>query len=351
MEAIYDKTVLVTGASGFIATHCLIKLAEAGYKIRGTVRDLSRTKELSRILNSTLEGTLGSEQISVDWFEANLTEDEGWSEAIEGCNYVLHLASPIGLEQDADEKAFVIPAREGTLRVLREASKAGVKRIVLTSSIAAISGGIQKTNVPFNEKDWTDTKSKTNTSYAKSKTLAEQAAWEFIENDVSGMELSCINPSLVLGPVLWPDIGPSVDLVRRALKGEIRQAPKINLPIVDVRDVADLHVFAMTSPQASGKRFICDSGTLSVPDIIDVLRANFPEYGERLPKRQAPDWMIRFLSLFSRDLKQATYYLGKRSKYDSSLARNTLEWEPRPPGEAVLGSANSLIKLGLLESV
>ena len=195
-----DKTVLVTGGSGFIATHCILKLAAAGYKIKSTVRNLDRVSDLNKILDEAGSTYERLNKIDVDWVSADLTKDEGWSEAVKGCDYVMHVASPVALEEPKDENDLIVPAREGTLRVIKAANEEGVKKIVLTSSVAAIIYGHEKDS--FNEEDWTDTDAEGCSAYNKSKTYAEKAAWDFINSDECNMELSVINPSLVLGPVL-----------------------------------------------------------------------------------------------------------------------------------------------------
>lgn len=206
------ETVLVTGGSGFIASHCIIQLAAAGYQVKATVRDLSRTNKLNQTLLNGLEKYEGKSDLSVDWQVTNLSSDEGWDEAMAGCDYVLHVASPIAMQLPKDEDEMVKPAVEGTLRVLKAASKAGVKRVVITSSVAAIMYGTDKQGV-FNEEDWTDPKSKTTNVYAKSKTLAEQAAWDFMKHDTSGMELATVLPAMVFGPILEEDFGVSVGAI------------------------------------------------------------------------------------------------------------------------------------------
>ena len=260
----------------------------------------------------------------------------------------MHVASPVALEEPKDENDLIVPAREGTLRVIKAAYEEGVKKIVLTSSVAAIIYGHEKDS--FNEEDWTDTDAEGCSAYNKSKTYAEKAAWDFINSDECNMELSVINPSLVLGPVLESDFGTSVELVKRFLNGGFPLAPNISFGIVDVRDVAQLHLLALESPQASGNRFIASSETLAIPLISEFLRKKIPEYQKRLPKGTAPDFLIKLLGFFSPLMKTVANQLGKTKELDNSKAKNILGWQPRSGEEAVIASAKSLIEFDIVKS-
>ena len=343
-----DKTVLVTGGSGFIATHCILKLAAAGYKVKSTVRNLERVSDLNKILDKAGSTYERLNKIEVDWVSADLTKDEGWSEAVKGCDYVMHVASPVALEEPKDENDLIVPAKEGTMRVLKAAAEEGIKKIVLTSSVAAIIYGHEKDS--FNEEDWTDTDAEGCSAYNKSKTYAEKAAWDFINSDECNMELSVINPSLVLGPVLESDFGTSVEVVKRFLNGGFPLAPNISFGIVDVRDVAQLHLLALESPQASGNRFIASSETMAIPSISMVLREKIPEYKKKLPKGIAPNFLIKLLGLFSPLMKTVADQLGKTKELDNSKAKNILGWQPRSGEEAVVASAKSLIEFDIVKS-
>ena len=342
-----DKTVLVTGGSGFIATHCILKLAAAGYKIKSTIRNLERASELNKILDRAGSTYERLNKIEVNWFRADLTQDEGWAEAVKGCDYVMHVASPVALEEPKDENDLIIPAKEGTMRVLKAAAEEGVKKVVLTSSVAAIIYGHEKDS--FNEDDWTDTDTDGSSAYNKSKTFAEKAAWDFINSDECTMELSVINPSLVLGPVLETDPGASVEVVKRFLDGGFPLAPNISFGIVDVRDVAELHLLALESSQASGNRFIASSETMAIPYISKTLREKIPEYEKRFPKRTAPDLLIKLIGLFSPLMKTVANQLGKTKELDNSKAKNILGWQPRSGEESVIASAESLIEFDLVK--
>ena len=340
------ETVLVTGGSGFIATHCIMQLVIAGYNIKATVRDLSRTIMLNDIIANGLKKQNISAELAIDWQEASLTEDAGWDAAVAGCDYVLHVASPVAMEMPKDENEMITPAVEGTKRVLQAASKAGVKRVVVTSSVAAILYGTEKKE-PFTEDDWTDVNSKSANAYARSKTFAEKAAWEFIDNDDSGMELACVNPSLVLGPILEKDFGTSVGVVVEFLSGKYPFVPNMHFGVVDVRDVAALEILAMTRPEAAGKRFICSESTMKLKDQSDLLIELLPEFKKKLPKGIAPNWLIKIMALFMPALKAVTSEIGKNRELDSSRARNLLGWQPRPAAEALKAAAESVVEFGV----
>ena len=343
-----NETVLVTGGSGFIATHCILKLAAAGYKIKSTVRNLDRVTDLNEVLNKAGSQHERLNRVEVEWTSADLTKDEGWDDAVSGCKYVLHVASPVSLDVK-DENELITPAREGTLRVLKAASKAKVERVVLTSSVAAILNGEEKSS--YDENDWTNPEAQDCSAYSKSKTYAEKAAWDFVENVDSNLELAVINPSWVLGPILESDIGSSVQSIQMLLNGALPLVPKISFGMVDVRDVADLHVLAMTSDKAPGNRFIASANTLSMPEWTRILREAIPEYKKRLPKRTAPDLLIKFLGIFSKTAGFIAEQLGRTKQLDNSKAKNLLGWDPRSGEEALIASAKSLIELNQVKAL
>ena len=345
------KTVLVTGGSGFIATHCIIKLTAAGFNVRSTVRDLGRTNKLNQVISDGLQEYEGQSELAIDWKVANLTESEGWKEAMEGCDYVLHVASPVMMENPKDENELITPALEGTKNVLRAASVAGVKRVVVTSSVAAILYGRDDEideDFSFNEEHWTDVNHKNTSAYAKSKTLAEKAAWEFIEKDSSGMELSVVNPAMVFGPVLEEDYGTSVGVILEMMSGNYPMVPNMDMGIVDVRDVADLQLLAMTRPEAAGKRFVCSESNMMMKEQTDFLRDAFPEFQNKIPTREAPTWLLKLFAFLRPPLKMIAPELGKNRKLDSSRAKELLGWKPRPAKEAIKAAAESLIKFDSL---
>ena len=341
------STVLVTGGSGFIGSHCLIQLLEAGHEVRTTVRKLSREADVREML---ARGGVSETGDRLAFFAADLESDAGWSEAVAGCDYVLHVASPFPAEAPKDENALIAPARDGALRVLRAARDAGVKRVVLTSSFAAVGYGARKDRTAiFTEEDWTDAGAADVQPYTKSKTLAERAAWDFIRKDGGALELSVINPVGVFGPALAADTSTSILIVKRLMDGSIPGCPKLYFGVVDVRDVADLHIRAMTDPAADGERFLAVAGDfMSMLDIGKVLKANLGPAAGRVPGRELPDWLLRLIALFDPQIRQVVPELGKRKNASNEKARRLLGWTPRSNEECILATAHSLLELGLI---
>ena len=299
-------TVLVSGVTGFIGLHAALQLLNEGYAVRGTLRSFSREKEVRESLG---QHTPDDRRLSL--FECDLTKDDGWAEAIDGCDYVLHVASPFPIGAPKHEDDLIVPARDGALRVLRAAAKAGVKRTVMTSSIAAVSAGHDpKTEHVFSEADWSIVESKTIGPYEKSKTLAERAAWDFIDADNSGMELSVINPGAVLGPILNSDSGTSGELVRQLMARAMPACPKIGFSCVDVRDVASAHLAAMTTPEAAGKRFLCAIEFCWMSEIAKILDKRFRDEGYKIPTGELPNWVPRIMQHFNPALKPLVPGLG-----------------------------------------
>ncbi|WP_044560224.1 aldehyde reductase, partial [Azospirillum sp. B4] len=300
-----DQLILVTGGTGFIAQHCILALLNAGYRVRTTVRSLSREAEVRAHLKAG--GVDAGERLS--FVVADLTADEGWDQAVAGCAYVLHGASPTPTGEQVSEEDWIRPAVEGNLRVLRAARDAGVKRVVLTSAFGAICAGHKAMPRPFNETDWSDLTGPV-WPYQKSKTLAERAAWDFIAREGRGLELSAVNPTAVLGPVLGADYSHSIGLIRNMMNGQ-PGCPKLNCGVVDVRDVADLHLRAMTHPAANGERFLAISGeSLWMIDIARVLRRRMGAAAAKVPTRVLPNWLVRLISLRNPVMKGAISLLG-----------------------------------------
>jgi dihydroflavonol-4-reductase len=276
--------------------------------------------------------------------------DLGWPEAVAGCDFVLHVASPFPLKVPENEDELIVPARDGALRVLRASRDAGVKRVVLTSSFAAIGYGHPLTDKPFTELDWTDPTGPGVSPYVKSKTLAERAAWDFIAREGGALELSVVNPVGVFGPVLGPDYSISIQIVKRLMEGSVPGCPRISFGIVDVRDVADLHLRAMTNPAAKGERFLAVAGDfMTMQQIALTLKARMGDAAKRVPTRVLPDWFLRLVSIFDTSLKQITPELGKFKNATHEKARRVLGWSPRSNEEALVETAESLKKLGLLK--
>ncbi len=337
-------TVLVTGGSGFIGAHCLIQLLEAGYRVRTTVRSLQRESDVRKMLKNG--GVDAGEALS--FFAADLDADAGWQEAVNGCEYVLHVASPFPVEAPKDEQELIRPAREGALRVLRAARQAGVKRVVLTSSFAAVAYGHEAIDRPYTEEDWTDVNHNVR-PYPKSKTLAERAAWDFIAREGNGLELAVVNPVAVFGPVLGPDFSSSVQLLQRLMNGSVPGLPNLSYNVVDVRDVASLHLLAMTNPAARGERFLALAGDcMTIEEMAQVLRKNLGEAANRVPTRKLPDWMLRLIGLVNPSIREMVPNLGKMRTASNEKARRLLGWSPRSNEEAIVATAESLLRLGLL---
>lgn len=339
--------VLVTGGSGFVGSHVVVQLLAAGHEVRTTVR---RPERQADVLDMLREGGAVSPE-SLSFFTADLTADEGWREAVAGCDYVLHVASPLSTSVPRDENEMIIPARDGTLRVLRAAREAGVKRVVITSSLGAIGYGHPPRERPFDEADWTSLAGIDVQPYIKSKTLAERAAWDFVAREGDGLELSVINPAGIFGPVLGPDYSGSIEIVRSLLDGAMPAVPRVYFGVVDVRDVADLHLRAMMAPAAKGERFIAVAGeTLSILDIGKVLRRNLGAKARRVPRLQAPDWLVRLAANRIPLLRAVVPMLGKVRHSSSAKARSLLGWQARSNEEAILSTAESLIRLGLVKA-
>ena len=340
--------VLVTGGSGFVGVHTILQLLAAGHEVRTTVRHPERNKDVLAMLREG--GAPSADRLSL--FTADLTQDAGWGEATAGCDYVLHVASPLSSCVPRDENELIIPARDGTLRVLRASREAGVKRVVITSSTAAVAYGHKPQSQPFDESNWTNLDGGAEVRpYVKSKTLAERAAWDFIAREGGGLELSVVNPVGIFGPVLGPDFSGSIGIFKALLDGAMPAVPKIYFGLVDVRDVADLHLRAMTSPAAKGERFIAVAGeTLSILDIAKVLRRTMGASPARVPRWEAPDWLVRLAATRVPLLRDALAQLGKVRRCSGAKARNVLGWTPRGNEEIITSTAESLIKLGLVKS-
>ena len=337
------ELVLVTGGSGFIGAHCILQLLENSYRVRTTVRSLQREADVRAMLKTG--GAEPGEALS--FIAADLSSDAGWSEAVAGCDYVLHVASPFPVEAPKHEDELIVPAREGTLRVLQAAREAGVKRVVLTSSFAAIGYGHEPTNKPFTEESWTDVNGGVR-AYVKSKTLAERAAWDFIARESGALELSVVNPGAVFGPVLGPDYSSSIQLLQRLIDGSIPGVPNLSFNVVDVRDVADLHLRTMTRPAAKGERFLAVAGdSMSVQEMAQVLRAHMGDAANHVPTRMLPDWILRLIGLVNPSIKEMVPNLGKVRRASNEKARRLLGWAPRSNEEAILATAESLVRLGL----
>jgi nucleoside-diphosphate-sugar epimerase len=340
------ELVLVTGGSGFIGAHCILQLLNAGYRVRTTVRSLKREADVRAMLKTG--GADPGDRLS--FFAADLENDAGWPEAVAGCDYVLHVASPFPGQVPKHEDELIVPAREGALRVLRASRDAKVKRVVLTSSFAAIGYGQKPQDKPFDETSWTDPNGDDVLPYVKSKTLAERAAWDFIAKEGGALELAAVNPVGVFGPVLGPDYSTSILLVQRMMDGALPGCPRLYFGVVDVRDVADLHLRAMTHPAAKGERFLAVAGDfMSILDIAKVLKSRMGASAKRVPTRELPDFLVRLASMRDPAVKQILPELGKHKNATNQKARRVLAWTPRSNEDSLVATAESLVSLGLLK--
>ena len=340
--------VLVTGGSGFIGTYCIIRCLAAGYRVRTTVRSLKREDEVRKMLQSA--DAVHLEDLS--FVEADLNKDDGWNEAVQGCTYVLHVASPFPAAPPKNENDLIVPAREGTLRVLRAARDAKVKRIVVTSSFAAIGSGHQNrdSSKPYTEEDWSKVDGPGVGAYEKSKTLAERAAWDFIQKEGGDLEMAVVNPVAVMGPVLGPDTSTSIELVTRLMNGSVPGCPNLNFGVVDVRDVADLHFLAMTHAKASGERFLCMAPpAMSMKEMALTLREKLGHKARRVPTRSIPNIFVRLLGLFDSGVALVVPHLGQPMSGSIEKAKSLLGWDPRSNVDSVVATAESLIKLGMIK--
>lgn len=338
-----NKLVLVTGGTGFIAQHCILELLSRGYRVRTTVRSLSREADVRSNLK-TGGAELGD---NLSFVTADLSDDSGWNKAAAGCAYLLHGASPTPSGNHTSEEDWVRPAVEGNLRVLRAARTAGVKRVVLTSAFGAVGMGHKPRQTPFDETDWTNLKANV-APYQKSKTLSEQTAWEFIAREGGGLELSSVNPVAVLGPALGPDYSHSIRLIKSMMDGQ-PGCPKINSGFVDVRDVADLHLRAMTHPAANGERFLAIAGeSMWLADVAKVLRTRMGAAASNVSTRVLPNAVVRLGALTTPAMKALVPLLGINLNATSEKATRLLGWSPRSREESIVATAESLVRLRLL---
>ena len=337
------KSVLVTGGSGYLGGWCIAELLERGYDVRTTVRDLAREQ---RVRDSVASQIHPGERLTV--LAADLTSDDGWADAVAGCDYVLHVASPFPPKQPKDPDELIVPAREGTLRVLRAALDAGVKRVVVTSSIAAIRLAKGAANRPLDEGDWTDPDAGGLTPYVRSKAIAERAAWDVARARGAEDRVAVVNPGVIIGPVLNDDLSYSLETVQRMLRG-MPGVPKLGFNLVDVRDVVALELAAMTSPAAGGERFIAVTKFLWMGEIGKILRERLGPAASKVPTRTVPNLVVRAMALFDPGIRSVVSGLGKRVDLSSEKARSTLVWSPRPIDDTIAETAESLIRHGVVE--
>lgn len=331
--------VLVTGGSGFVGAHCVRQLLSRGHRVRVTVRTPGREEAVRAMLGPGA---------GISFAVADLNCDAGWAEAAGGCDAMLHIASPFPGSAPRNPEDLIRPARDGTLRALRAARDAGVRRTVLTSSFAAIGYGHRDYSRVFTEADWSDPGGPALITYSRSKLVAERAAWEFAGRSGGGMALTVINPVGILGPALGPDLSVYVAVIQQLLNGGLPALPRLNWGVVDVRDVADLHVRALVAPGAAGERFLATAGTTTLPAIAGLLRARLGPAAHRVPTRTVPDWAVRLSARVSPRFATVVPDLGVTREASSAKARDVLGWRPRPIEETILDTAAGLAELGLL---
>jgi dihydroflavonol-4-reductase len=332
--------VLVTGGSGYIAGFLIRQLIDRGWTVNATVRSLKREAEV--------RGWLGVDDAKLHFFAANLTNDIGWAEAMAGCSHVAHVASPFPVSAPKSDDELVEPARDGVLRALRFAREAGVKRFVLTSSVAAIASGHPEQRA-YTESDWTDVAAPKVSAYSKSKTIAERAGRDWMAEHGAGMEFCSVNPSAVLGPLLSDDFSPSIQFVQRLMDGSMPGCPRLGFAVVDVRDLADLHVKALETPGLDGERFIAAGKFLWMREVAAILRARLGPQAKRVPTRGIPDFVVRILALFDGGIRQVAGELGRRRDVDASHALERLGWRTRDEAETIVDTARSLIERGIVK--
>ncbi|MBV8134479.1 MAG: aldehyde reductase [Deltaproteobacteria bacterium] len=336
------STVLVTGGSGFVGSHIILQLLKADHVVRTTVRSLSREADVRAMLTNAGAAN------RLSFFAANLERDDGWDDAVSGCDLVMHVASPIPVAAPKTEDELIVPARDGALRVLRAARNAGVKRVVFTSTCGAIYYGHPAQTEPFDETCWTDIGGEVS-AYVRSKAIAERALWDFMATEGGTMELAVINPSGIFGPVLGRDFSSSIEIIKRLMNG-MPGCPMIYFGVVDVRDVADLHLRAMTNPAAKGERFIAVTGkAMWMFDIATVLRARLGSAARNVPTRRLPNWLVRIAARFDPSMRQLLPLLGVVRNATSAKAERLLGWKPRPREDAIIANAESLIKFGIVK--
>lgn len=336
------NTVMVSGGSGYIAGFLIRQLLAEGWMVHTTVRSLAK--------EATVRELLAVDNSRVKFFAADLNAGAGWAEAMAGCSHVAHVASPLPMGVPKDANELIVPARDGALRALRAAKAAGVKRFVMTSSVAAISYGRGRGVHHFTEADWTDLSKPGLSPYIQSKTVAERAARDWVAAEGGDMEYCSICPSVVLGPVWSRDYSASISIVKKLLDGSLRACPDFGFGVVDVRDVADLHVRALTAPNMAGERFIASGRFVKLREAADILRATLGPQAQRVTTRNVPDWLVRVAAHFNPLAKAVVDELGSVRNQDASHAKVVLDWATRPVEQSIVDSARCLVELGIVKA-
>jgi nucleoside-diphosphate-sugar epimerase len=335
-----EKTVLVTGGSGFLGSWCVIELLRRGHRVRTTVRDLDREPRVRSAISPEVDP---GDRLA--FFAADLLRDDGWQEAVDGCDHVLHVASPFPPAQPKDPDELIVPARDGTLRVLRASLAAGVGRIVITSSVAAIAASGKPLAERRTEQDWTDLGNDELSPYVRSKTIAERAAWDLAREEGAEGRVAVVNPGAISGPVLSKDRSFSLQAIERLLNG-MPGIPRIGFSFVDVRDVADLEIRAMVSPEAGGERFIATDDFMWMEEVAAALREELGSEASKVPTRTVPSLLVKAMALFDPAIRGVVGQLGRKMQYSSEKARNALGWSPRSSRESVVDTARSILGAG-----
>ncbi|MBQ4830453.1 aldehyde reductase [Alteromonas sp. MMG017] len=339
------EKVLVTGGTGFVGIHIILNLLKRGYTVKTTIRNLNKKYGIIEILEN--EGATDLDAIS--FIEADLTDDKNWSKAVKDCQYVLHVASPFPAKDPENPDELLIPAIEGTLRVLKHARDANVKRVVMTSSFATIGYSNKESNYVFTEKDWTNPEDE-NTTYIRSKTLAERAAWDFITSEGGNLEFTVINPVGIFGPILGKNLSSSVQLVEQLLNKKIPAVPNVHFGIVDVRDVADIHIKAMSNEKAKGERFLLTGdSSISLPEIAQILHSHENKFSTQVTTKVLPNWLVKLLSIFKPELKNVASQVGKIKILSNKKVKNTFNWTPINKEKIIKDTAESLIEYGIIK--
>jgi dihydroflavonol-4-reductase len=338
------KTVLVTGGSGYIAGFVIAQLLGEGYNVRATVRALGREPQVRDML-----AKIAPDMSKLSFYAADLTSDVGWADAMAGVDYVQHIASPISATLPKNDDELVVPAREGALRALRFGRDAGVKRVVMTSSMAAVAYGLdQDPNTPLDETNWTDETHADTSPYIRSKAIAEKAAWAFMKAEGGALELTTINPGAVLGPALGSDFSASLLIVQKLMNGDFPACPRIGFAVVDVRDIADLHVRAMTSEKAAGERFLGAGKFMWIEDVAKILREDMGQDARKVPAGKLPTWLVKILGNFDPVTKSIVYELDRYRPVTSAKAQDLLDWKMRDERLSIIDTARSLIREGVV---
>lgn len=334
-------TVFVSGGSGYIAGFLIRQLIEGGWMVHTSIRDLAK--------ESAVRASLAVDDSKLKFFAADLMSDAGWTEAMAGCSHVAHVASPLPSNAPKTDDELIVPARDGALRALKAAKAAGVKRFVMTSSMAAIAYGHGRSKSVFTEADWTDPNSPDAYAYVKSKTIAERAARDWVTTEGGEMEFVTVNPALVLGPLQSGDFSTSLEAIKKLLEGSLPGLPNFGFGVVDVRDVADMHVRCLEQPDMANERFICSGPFLMMAEVAAILREGLGPQGRKVPTRKLPDWLMRLVGRFDPVVRQVLGELGNVRDTDISHARTKLGWNPRPPEESILDTARDMIRLGIVK--